>query len=256
MTDRKYFVWYQRGVNAQLMITRLFEYYMMAMPEDYDGEIPKIVVMYFAYQTALPYRSSAVLYRYVLEHRGEFETQLQQYQEQIRTYTQEHLLAHEMSRDLAYLYNWFFKSSTAMTPETAAAAVQAVFTCMVRSDRQDIQRAVLISGALLNEQYYPFRNGSAYIPVYGDDCQLFLENSAGERYAAPRDSLVRMMDYRNFAKTLALYNIDNIGFNLYAKVSGTSRSLKLLHLAAEEESETFSFAITARLMISGRWIIS
>lgn len=215
MTDRKYFVWYQRGVNAQLMITRLFEYYMMAMPEDYDGEIPKIVVMYFAYQTALPYRSSAVLYRYVLEHRGEFETQLQQYQEQIRTYTQEHLLAHEMSRDLAYLYNWFFKSSTAMTPETAAAAVQAVFTCMVRSDRQDIQRAVLISGALVNEQYYPFRNGSAYIPVYGDDCQLFLENSAGERFAAPRDSLVRMMDYRNFAKTLALYNIDNIGFNLY-----------------------------------------
>ena len=33
-TDRESFFWYQRGVQAELKITKLYEYFMRAVPED------------------------------------------------------------------------------------------------------------------------------------------------------------------------------------------------------------------------------
>ena len=66
-TDRDAFFWYMKGVEKELRITRLYEYYMMSMYTDEDGllpcEISKMVLMYFSYQSDLEYDKNAILYR-------------------------------------------------------------------------------------------------------------------------------------------------------------------------------------------------
>ncbi|MDE7222406.1 MAG: hypothetical protein K2O34_01335, partial [Acetatifactor sp.] len=66
------FLWYRRGVEAELRITKLYEYFMMAL--DLDGEIslPKQVLLYFSYQNNLDHVRSACMYRYLLENKEEY----------------------------------------------------------------------------------------------------------------------------------------------------------------------------------------
>ena len=47
------FGWYQLGVEAKLRITRLYEYYMMALDLDKEVALPKTVLLYFSYQNNL-----------------------------------------------------------------------------------------------------------------------------------------------------------------------------------------------------------
>ena len=58
-------------MERNLRITRLYEYYMMSVSLDYDGPLPKMVLMYFAYQCDLHYEITAYLYAYVYRHREE-----------------------------------------------------------------------------------------------------------------------------------------------------------------------------------------
>ncbi len=75
-TDAFAFDWYRKGVDKELRITRLYEYYMMSIYTDENGllpcEISKMVLMYFSYQSDLEYDKNAILYRYVHEHKEDY----------------------------------------------------------------------------------------------------------------------------------------------------------------------------------------
>ena len=66
-TGRAYFEWYRAGVEAQLRITKLYEYYMLSLDIEKDQEIPRTVLMYFSYENNMDYARSAYLYDYVLQ---------------------------------------------------------------------------------------------------------------------------------------------------------------------------------------------
>ena len=51
-------------------MTRLYEYYMMSLDiRDKTIILPKMVLMYFAYQSNLDYEHNAYLYAYVVRNR-------------------------------------------------------------------------------------------------------------------------------------------------------------------------------------------
>ncbi|MBQ9612335.1 MAG: hypothetical protein IJV14_07065 [Lachnospiraceae bacterium] len=216
LTDPGYFTWYQKGVDRQLQVTRLFEYYMLSLPEDFDGEIPQMVTRYFAYQSTLPYERNAYLYRYLAEHRQAFPALYEQYESQIESFVPDQLMHHRMNTDLAWLYSQYLTSGRVLSSEMASAAVPAAFTAMVRTTDRNVKRIVLIYDRLKNEQYYPVTNGTAYLPVYGEDNQIFFEDNNGNRYAVSVPyTCDRMMDYAALAPALAIYNTNNAGFDLY-----------------------------------------
>ena len=49
--DEEAFEWYAKGIEKQLRITRLYEYYMMSVKLSDRTVLPKIVLMYFAFDT-------------------------------------------------------------------------------------------------------------------------------------------------------------------------------------------------------------
>ena len=59
------FTWYQMGVESHLRITNLYEYYMASVDLDAVLELPKVILMYFSFQSNLDYEHSAFLYAYL-----------------------------------------------------------------------------------------------------------------------------------------------------------------------------------------------
>ncbi len=214
-TDPSCFVWYQRGVDAGLTITRLLDYYMLSLPVDYKGGLPQMIVRYFAFQNSLPAAASAYLYRYVLENKESCAELMDQYLPQILRFTQEQLLQQRMSPDLAFLYEAYLTSGRALSGEAAAAAVPAVFSCFVREKTARAGRLVLVYPHFGEEQLFPLKEGRAFVPVYGEDAALFFEEDNGDRRVGSPDEAEHLLNYRKLAKLLSLYGVSNIGFDLY-----------------------------------------
>ncbi len=220
-TDSKYFVWYQRGVEAGLAITRLFEYYMLSLPKNFDGELSQMVIMYFAYQSTLPFERNAYLYRYLLEHEKDYDQVLYQYRAQIDSFTLDSFMQHRMSDDLAYLYQRYLSGSRVLTNELAGAVVPTIFGCRLRTTNLNVHRAVLVYKGVKAEQYFPIENGEAHFPVYGacdntEETRIFLEDDAGNRFAVSAPFVCEhMMNYKALTENLLAYDISNSGFDLY-----------------------------------------
>lgn len=61
--DSLVFEWYSRALEADLSLTRLYEYYLYAMPENYDRLMSREVFLYFSYSANLDAGSLAKLMR-------------------------------------------------------------------------------------------------------------------------------------------------------------------------------------------------
>lgn len=221
-TDPSCFPWYQKGVEAGLGITRLLDYYMLALPEGYDGPLPQMVVRYFAYQNSLPWTACACLYRYVLQNSDTYQDLMDQYRPKIDQFTADQLLLHRMNRDLAYLYEKYLTAGRALTEEIAAAAVPAAFSCQVQADERGGSRAVLVYECLRSEQYAPLLQGAGILPVYGENAVLLFEEDNGDRHVGKESQKKMLMDPKRLVKVLSLYEVNNIGFELYLSGAGTA----------------------------------
>ncbi len=216
MTDEKYFPWYQSGVEKELPITRLYDYYMMSIPSDFAGEIPQMVLLYFVYQNALPVEKAAFLYRYVLEHRDLLGELFEHYMLQIESFTMSYLQQRQIGKDLAALYRTYLVPGKVIASEAVSAAIPVAFMCLVETTDTRLHRAVLVYDQCVGETYYPVNDGKAFVPVYGDDARIFLEDDAGNRYAVSVPfTTTRLLDYKALSETLSVYETENIPFDMY-----------------------------------------
>ena len=185
-TDRKSFEWYEKGVDRQLRITRLYEYYMMSIYTDDEGllpcEISKMVLMYFSYQSDLEYDKNAILYRYVHENREEFPELYESYVPQIEKYLMAQLDKGRISRDLAYLYKNMLTKQ--MVDAANASKVLAVLhTSEIRTSDKRVCSVLVVYDKCEREMRYPITDGKAYVPLYGSDYAVLLADHDDNRYA-------------------------------------------------------------------------
>lgn len=182
----EYFEWYRAGVEQNLRITRLYEYYMMSISLDYDGPLPKMVLMYFAYQSDLHYEITAYLYAYVYRHREEISEIYVNYSAAIERFVSEQIRRGRINRDLAYLYRSIV-SIPMIDEESAAQLVSLLFMREIRVDSDQIREVILVYPYRTGEEVYPVSAGRAQIPVYDSGCKIILGDGQGNRYTVSVD---------------------------------------------------------------------
>ncbi|MDO4284950.1 MAG: DUF5717 family protein, partial [Eubacteriales bacterium] len=215
VSDGRYFHWYQEGVEAQLRVTRLYEYYMLSLPEDFEGELPQSVLLYFCYQSTLPYDKNAYLYRYMHEHREQYGELYHYYEPEILRFTMLALDKGRTGRDLQYLYGTFLDERT-VNAQNAAAAARAVFGCVIRTADFRAAQLILRYEKSSCEEVYPVENGICYLPVYGEEAAFFFADEAGNRYAESIPYTCEKMSRREeLLRLLARFDTGIFGLDLY-----------------------------------------
>ena len=181
-TNKESFFWYAKGVDAELSVTRLFEYYMCARPEDCREEIPQVVLRYFCYQCSLPWQKAAELYAYLIRHRQENAELYRQALPAIQSFTLGELSKEHVSADMCYLY-WHVLYNEVLTPDNAPAAVRVMFSEEIRTPVTEQRTLILSMDKRTDETSVPISGGRTVMPVYGTDHHLFLEDGNGNRSA-------------------------------------------------------------------------
>lgn len=181
-TGKEYFRWYELSVRRELRIMRLYEYYMMSLPEDYEGEIPRMVLLYFVYRSNLDYGQNALLYAYVAKHKEEEPEMFRTYQAEMERFIGIQLAHGRVNRALAYLYQ--NQMTESLLRENAAAYVKIAFTCCIRVEDLRIHSIAVQYARKKDEEIYPVVDGKAYIPLYGEEYKICLIGEDAKRYVA------------------------------------------------------------------------
>ncbi len=176
-----YFEWYEAGVEAQLRITNLYEYYMMSIDLQTAKELPRIVLMYFSYQSNLDLAHSAFLYWYVVQHRAELGELYESYRPRMEHFVVDQIQKERISRHLAGLYQELL--APAMVDEqTAKSLAKLLFAHRVCVEDLRLKKMIVYQPGNLRESVYPLQDGSTWAPLYGNDCTILFEDAYGNRF--------------------------------------------------------------------------
>lgn len=183
----EYYPWYALGVEHSVRVTGLYEYYMMSLELDKYGdikegiEIPKMVLMYFAYQSSLEYELNAFLYTYIIKNRDRYPDLEQSYRIAIERFVVDQIKLGHINENLAYLYKNMLAPQMIMD-ETAYAYTPLLFMHRIYVDNPKVKNIIVIHEKVNGESSYPVENCVCMIPIYGSEYKLFLQDENGNRF--------------------------------------------------------------------------
>lgn len=220
--ETRFFPWYALGVEKELRITRLYEYYMMSCSLTEHTEIPKIVLMYFAFDSNLDSLHNAFLYAYVHQNREEYPELYENYREQIERFTVFQILKGRNNKWLSYLYKNIV-TPVMITEETARGLATVLFVHRISIRRKDICRVILIYEKCDKERIFDVAPGEVYLPIYSSDYQIILEDMRGNRYWGDREcETERLIIPDKFALMAAPFVTGEIDFDMWLCERGKS----------------------------------
>ncbi|MFA9378598.1 MAG: DUF5717 family protein [Lachnotalea sp.] len=251
----KYFKWYSLGVEQDVRITRLYDYYMYSIPQNYTENIPRPVLMYFGYYNNLDFRKSALLYERVIKQRDVLPELFQSYRRHIEVFMLEQLMLKRNNEKLAFIYDTML-SLNIITPDIAKAISGIIFGCELYCENSQIKSASVIHRHLGREKIYPIIDNKAYINIYSKDYAITFLDKEGNRYLdSIHYSIKNLMDEAFYVKKCFELKTEskdikfNIALNLIDSNNITNQHLDLLIDLINEPNTKESYKVILRNVI-------
>ena len=183
LVEKKYYQWFKLGIEAGIRITNLYEYYMMSLDLEKEEEIPKIVLLYFTYQSNLDHAHAAYLYSYVAEHREEYPEIYESYVHRIEGFVKEQIQKERMSDRLDKLYQMFLTADM-LHKQNAAAMVNILFSCHMKVPNRLVRKVYVYQKGSLVPKMYPVSQETVWIPIFSKESCVVWEDPEGNRFPA------------------------------------------------------------------------
>lgn len=226
----EYFKWYAAGVEKNLRITQLYEYYMYSVDLQGDIRLPKVIYMYFAYHNTLSWERSAYLYASLQRDKEEYPELYQNEQFHIQDFVLQMIRAERINRHLAYLYKNVIQAQM-IDEEIAKKLAKLLFTheihilpeVLKESSIQSaapvwkiVNKVVLRMPNIAEEQIYPILDGRANVPIYGDEYTLLFEDAEGNRYFSGIEyETERLLSSGKLIQEIEKQDYETLGLQLY-----------------------------------------
>jgi len=216
-TEKKYGEWFVRGVEAELRITNLYEYYMLALDLDAEPDIPKRVLLYFTYQTNLNYVQNAYLFYYIVKHQNRYPDIYENYRPRLADFVEDQLVKGHMNRQLAYLYKLFLQEAE-IDERMARALSRLLFAHEIKLEKGGIRSIIVCQPGNLKEIIYPVVGGYLWVPIYGEDSCIVFENQQGNRLVKHvGHTITQLMQVSDALEQTAAFATNNPAFDIYVQ---------------------------------------
>lgn len=175
------FVWYEKALKEQINLTRLYEYYLYSLPEDFDHILPREVLLYFSYSQELDSRTKAVLYKNILTYLNPSSELYKAYERDMEQFAMEQLFAANIDSNLAVIYDKMIYKDIIDVP------VAKILPSILRSYRISCRNSKMLYVIVryeetMDEDIYLLREGTAYVPLFLDKSVILFQDGYGNRY--------------------------------------------------------------------------
>lgn len=180
--DSKYHHWFEKGIELELRITSLYEAYLLSMDERKVDEVPKIIQMYFQYESGLPYKKMAVLYNNIIASKTKNPEVYQKYCRSMGRFAMDQILAGHMDDNLAVVYDDMLDLGV-INQEISKALSYIIFTHKVTVFDSRMVRAIVYQRQMKDPQIVPIVDNIAYFQLYSSDFVIVFEDEKGRRFS-------------------------------------------------------------------------
>lgn len=185
--QQRYFVWYQRAVDAELKIAQLYEYYMETIEEDRVREaLPRSIFLYFMHGNNLDYKKAALLYANLITYEQYASDLYVSYREQMVEFAWDQLVKRHINDSLKVIYKRFCTEEE-MTGERLEAMRDICYAYEVTTKVQGMKCVLVIEKDGTVKQRVPYTEGGAIVYLYDKEARIVWESMEGQHHT---DSIV------------------------------------------------------------------
>lgn len=181
-TEQRYFEWYQKAVEAEFRIARLYEYYMITMNENsIRGSLLRTIFLYFMHGNSLDYKKAAFLYANLLNY-NEDEDLFLEYREQMVNFTWDQLMKRHITDSLRVLYKRFCTAEE-MDSARMEAMRDVCYSYEVTTKVPNMKCVLVIEQDGQVRQRVPYNEeDGAIIRLYDRESRIVWESMEGRYY--------------------------------------------------------------------------
>ena len=241
-----YHEWYERAIERDIRITRLYEYYMETLPDNGTKPYPVKVLRYFTMNNTLGSGRKAQFFANIIRNRSYDPETYDDYADQMSEFARKMLKKGSMSEDFAYVYSEFIP--TLPTLEMAEAMARIMFRHEIVLDDPRVREVIVIHDALREEEVCPVYRGKAYIDLYTEDAVILFRDDKGRRYLSGiQYAVTRLIDYNTYIPIARRFQVRDKGFLLHLVTKtgdpghGDEGTLQEFMAAAFSEEYTAAF---------------
>lgn len=180
--QRRYFIWYQRAVDAELKIAQLYEYYMATIEEEKVRDaLPRSIFLYFMHGNNLNYRKAALLYANLITYEQYASDLYISYREQMVEFAWDQLMKRHINESLKIIYKRFCTEEE-MTGERLEAMRDICYAYKVTAKAHDLQYVLVIEKDGTVKQRVPYRAEGTIVYLYDKEARIVWESKEGRHF--------------------------------------------------------------------------
>ena len=214
-TGKACFPWYSAGVENNLRITNLYEYYVMSLDMRKMQEIPKHVLLYFSWQSSLDYEHTAYLYDYILQNEDRLGDIFDTYRVRIEHFCMEQISRLHINRYLADIYNRLLQPEM-ITEQNAVQLSRLLFAHLIHVEDDRLRKVYVYQPGNPCPAEYVLNDGSVWVSLYGSSYTIVFEDAWNNRFLRNVEyTMEKLMIPGKYLRNLTAFPLDNPELDLY-----------------------------------------
>jgi hypothetical protein len=177
----EYHVWYERGIEHELRITSLYEAYLLSLDERKVATVPKMIQMYFQYDSKIDYEKRAVLFVNIIAGKEKQPDVYRKYQRIMEQFAMEQLEEEHINDNLAVIYDEMIQVGI-LNRELSCKLAHVVFTHKLTCRNHSIAKAIILQKQMQQPQVVTLSGETAYFQVYTEEFCVILEDTCGNQF--------------------------------------------------------------------------
>ncbi|MDD7267013.1 MAG: DUF5717 family protein [Lachnospiraceae bacterium] len=179
-----YFDWYAKAVERDIRLTRLYEYYVDSIDSGKAAVLPKMVRLYFSYNTSLGYKKKAMIYRNIVTAKEQEPDGRLEQAFDIEEFVKDQLLSQRINEDLGFLYDRFLNNIN-MNKRMAQNMAEMLFVQALPLPDPAIKSIEVIYPQLKRSFHYGVDRGIAYPAICYSQAVIMGLDEKGRKWYIP-----------------------------------------------------------------------
>lgn len=175
------FYWIKAAVDADLRITNLYENYLAYCDKSTMEPLPKLLLLYFSYNSSLDYQLKAYLFANIYYNRYDDPQTFDTYRYQMERFVLDQVSKGHITVHLARLYKEMLEPSM-INADTSKMLANILFSYRITCENKDFSVVYVKHKETEEVQARPIVNGEAYINIFTQGAGIVLGDRNGRRY--------------------------------------------------------------------------
>lgn len=200
---KEFFQWYELGVQKQLRITELYEYYMYSLEDEddfiaTDFTLPQPILLYFIYNSNISDKKKAYLYAYIIKNKEELSSIYKTYYKKMEIFALKQLSGGNISYNLSIIYQEFIEVNE-LREEMKPYLPSVMFSCRIECKNPNIKGVYVVHEERSEGVFTPLVGGKGIVHIFTDNYNIILWDNEDNFYVAGAEYTIhRLMPYEEY----------------------------------------------------------